>query len=206
MMLNLPPPYSHIGFDDLTPIEQFRCLLGKEIFEDPLLYFSDIQLNLSSLILISLHAIDEAFKNKLKGSAKKSKHYFYLLGDKSLRYLIEKVTTLTLDKIQFQELMYYLSTTFLIYRFTCAKKFCVRDTTLKQLRINSWGEKYVDDFGLLKKYKDIEDGIYKECCEYINSETSKYQQLSKLLSQKINLEVATLILDINKELKIKLLS
>jgi len=192
----------YLKFDKLTPIKQFEYLRNKKVIEDPLINFSKQKIQLSDLILISLHSIDRAFKDKLKYS----NHYFYLFSDNSLKYLIKKTMGQSFKNTQFKYLMFYLGITSLIYRFTCAKKFCIKNTNTKQLRINSWGEAYIEKHRLLKKYKQIENNIYKECCICINSEIKKYQKLSKLLSKKIHPKIARKINSHNIKVKIKLVS
>lgn len=149
-------------------------------------------------ILISLLAMDNVLEEVF------GKRCMYIQNDRSVFYLMERAQCITVDELTFNRCVLILDFTKLIYRFTCAKKFNLQDTCVKQLRINSWGREYItttqSDFST--DYDKYYDAFKSYCLKY----KSIYSELVNLLSQSITAEVALKIESINRTVDIRLLS
>lgn len=174
-----------IDYDDYDPITKYERIKSG-VKSNGLL--------LPDIVLLALYAINEQFKLY-------ENRYFYIKDDNSVSYLINKTFDYKLDISCVRKAIIELDISKMIYRFNCALKFNVYVED-KQLRINSWGKKYIVDKGLDKtiEYKQLLESIRKIYMEY----QKQYDELRKLLlMENIN---ANKISKINALLNVKLLS
>lgn len=170
-------------FDKLNPIDKINYLVNND----------KVDIQYLNLIIIVLHILNKTFSKEF------NINLIYFLDDKSIFYVTKHFFDST-----FNDLLKYLKileNCNLIYRFTCAKKFKVDDESLKQLRINSWGEEY---------YKQIEKNNIVEITDIIEREIKthyeSYKQLTKFVSVINTVDLSLQIKNINKKLNIKIVS
>lgn len=149
------------------PISRYLTVLEEE---------NDIIKNLTIKILLSLKAVDDVLRYNCN-----NEYHFYIKDDVTIYNLLLNVfPEEKIKKKDFDKAMFILDFCKLIYRFTCAKKFKENNIHIFQLRLNSWGREYVqnyledlkDDYftfkdylGSLIKRTDEEDSILNKAIE-----------------------------------------
>lgn len=155
----------------------------------------------ADIILIILFTLDEVIRHKCKKD-----YFFYIESFDTILFIIVGLDLFDVDTYQFEANLIKLDICKLIYKFTCAKKFHIGDTSICQLRINSWGREYIRRNDLLTKYK-TEYLLIKEFVElYINNNIGLYKEITNLLLKEINIDNAEKINKLNDQIEIKLLS
>lgn len=180
-----------VKFDKLNPISKFTYLCDNNIV---------VNKSLCHNILLALKAIDEVISNDLKG-----KCFLYLQDDLSVKWVIENALNCKFDNDEFTSCLYFIDFSKLVYRFTCAKKFKVKDSTINQLRINSWGRVYLDQIS----DEELNEKYIKFCFafkKYYDENREIYLRLESLVSNAITESSAEEIQNLNNGIKIQILS
>lgn len=179
------------GFDNLNPIDKLRFFTEHGL--------RDI-VDVSNCIAVALHVLNQCFTNRFALSL------VYVLGDQSIISIIEHC--FGYDVFEIKNGLILLDYSDLIYRFTCAKKFNIETTDIKQLRINSWGQEYIrylEPKDINKFFVDKE-----KCCKYIENEITTnigiYEQLVEHIKGNISEKSSLAIKSCNQHLLIKLVS
>lgn len=177
-------------FDDLNPIERIEYLTsGKSAV------IKKIQ-----LVLLCLYLVDYNLKKILKRD-----YNFYLCGDSSVGFALTVAGNFQTNEQNLKSYLILLNESGLIYRFTHARKFCLEDKSIKQLRINSWGSEYINHYKLsLPRSTKIK--LNKRLLKYFNDNKNIYKQLEKTLNGKISKTKTRSIENLNSSVGIKLLS
>lgn len=152
------------------------------------------------LALICLYVVDEVIRD-----AENTDYFFYIQDDYSILNLLEMSGYSEFTQDTFNMLIIHLGLAQLVYRFNAAKKFRLNDTNTKQLRLNSWGRSILSD-GILSDMSEIVAKISKIYRAYYEDNIRLYRELTGLLLTEITPIAAARIEEINKELKIKLVS
>lgn len=152
-------------------------------------------------VLLVLYSIDEVIK-KLTGLT----YNYYIENSESVFYVFHLLQLRELNEEQFEKSIFILDFSKLIYHFTCAKKFLIKDDTVCQLRINSWGREYIKCMKLLDEYMTEYWQIRSFVEMYCNKNKIIYNRLIQMLSGEIDESIAHKIDELNKQIKIKLLS
>lgn len=185
--------YRKQEFDLKDPVEKYDLVTNEQ---------DDNVVKCGRKILISLYVINEV----LMKAFTKRKYLFYVYDDSSCKKLIEEALGEKIpDEIFFQSLI-DIDLCKLIYRFTCAKKFCVKDTTIKQLRLNSWGNEYITVKNLIDNNKEIYNAMYLYFERYFSENKLIYDELLGRLLEEINYSNAEKIKELNNKVNIKILS
>lgn len=118
---------------------------------------------------------------------------YYMLDDMSLINILNE----KFPEIELKKHIIIIDNVKLIYRFTVAKKFHVKDTKTKQLRLNSWGKEYYGKIDLEIK-KNTEDLMKK----YMLKNRLLYKKIiSEFSKEKLDTEI---ISNINEKLLVKI--
>lgn len=134
-------------FDKMTPIEKYTTLCMK-IEDENIVY-------LSKLILLSLFSLNNAVKTIFKVD-----YDYYVFSDESVKYLLYNTFPQNCFSTDiYNKAINILDVSKFIYRFTCAKKFNIKNPEIKQMRINSWGKSYIKT--LISKEDLLEQ--YNQC-------------------------------------------
>jgi hypothetical protein len=185
-----------LPYDDLAPIERMDALIV------PL----SIDRQLLETILLTLEAIDTTIARLLVEGVPDSSRNFYVCQDQSVKLLLEQVAEKSVAHKQFTEALLLLNETDLIFRFTAARKFAIEDSSVKQLRINSWGKLYIETKALLAKYDSLYKQLTEQMTQFVLHDKSTYQEITELLSQPIQPSTAKRIAELNAKLTVRLLS
>lgn len=190
--MNLIVNFECLGkLDKFDPMSRFAYLCDNEFVNNILL---------CNRILLALKAVDEVVSKDLNGAC-----YLYLQDDLSVKWLLENALDCQLEINEFESSLYCIDFSKLIYRFTCAKKFRVKDSSINQLRINSWGRVFIEQNG--NKEFEEEYSELKSIFEiYYNSNKETYLKLESLVSTAVTEEVAEEIQKLNQGLRVKILS
>ncbi len=176
-------------------------LLNKD---DPLTRFNSIcemeVIDSCVHILLCLYVIDEVIKQKTG-----TLYNYYIQDDLSVQYLLNEIESTQISEKSFQKAITILDISKLIYRFTCAKKFNIKNDAIVQLRINSWGRTFLEENKILDHKKEVYSEIYRFFTRYFEAHENQYKELSALLINKLE-QSTNYVQEINAELKIKLLS
>lgn len=178
-----------IQMNQINPIERFLLIAQNDLKE------------VSLDILMGLFAIDRVIKDNTN-----IHYYYYIQDDMSMMFFLENTLYEKLEYNVFSEALFYLDYAKLIYRFTCAKKFCVEDALINQLRINSWGREFISQYEIINEYKIRYKKMYEFFSSYYIQHEDLYKKLLNLLIQPVTLDNARSIKHINEELRIQLLS
>ncbi len=176
--------------DGLTPTKRIEALLTYSDSEQ-------IREVVHKIILL-LAVIDEAFEKNFGAKS------LYVMDTGMILQWIQRQSFIS-PKIYLEGLI-LLDESDLIFRFTCAKKFQIKDQTLKQLRINSWGKTYAADIKRGYAFDDFLTSLTKLCNETLSVHVNDYEHLISLLKLPISLASSQQIADINKKVPIQLLS
>lgn len=171
----------YCDIDLLNPIERVKILVEEEYLED--------FIAVAMLLLEFDKQLHENNPNQM----------IYLYNDESFYAYINNIHHM--DKERYYVIINLLDICKLVYRFTCALKFQIKDTECKQFRINSWGKYYIEQ--LVDSEKDIYQNPIRS---YIKKNEDKYNRLIKILNSGVVDQYITEIHKINAELEVKLLS
>ena len=152
------------------------------------------------LALICLYVVDEVMRD-----AENTDYFFYIQDDYSILNLLEMSGYSVFTQDAFNVLVIQLGLAQLVYRFNAAKKFRIYNTNTKQLRLNSWGRSILSD-GILSDMSEIVTKISRIYRAYYEDNIHLYRELTSLLLAEITPISAMRIQELNKELKIKLVS
>lgn len=177
-------------FDKINPIDKF-LLISK----------NEEKRKVAEKLLIALYIINKVIRENANIN-----YSYYLNNDLTLKTLLKKSLKCDIPNDIFMEALIKLDICKLIYRFTTAKKFKIKDKTIKQLRINSWGNEYIKDKKILELYKNEFEQIYNYLNQYYNDNRHIYSELLENLLLEINDERAELIQKLNENVEVKLLS
>ena len=177
-----------VDLNNKNPIETFELIKQNLIDEK--------EMKICIYILSTLHSIERVINDFF------NKQYIYIQSDDSVKYIIEMTLNIKIDTDQFEKCLFILDFSKLIYRFTCAKKFKINDSSINQFRINSWGNEYYTN---LVNDKEKEKSFYNYFKKYCLDNVLLYNELISLLSIPITDENAYKIASINKLLSLKLL-
>ena len=177
-------------FDKINPINKF-LLISK----------NEEKRKIAEKMLLTLYIINKVIRENTDVN-----YSYYLNDDLTLKTLIEKSLKCNIPNDIFTGALIKLDISKLIYRFTCARKFKIEDETIKQLRINSWGNEYIKEKNVLELYKKESEIIYNYVNQYYNDNVHVYRELLENLLLEINDERAKLIQKLNENVEIKLLS
>lgn len=172
-----------------------------ECYENILLEVYEIIDDISNCILITLYAIDEVIRKNTK-----KRYYYYIEDLASISYVLDSLKLFEINKEQFEMSVFKLDFSKLIYKFTCAKKFYIKDDSVCQLRINSWGREYLKCKDLLEKYKTEYFRIREFVGKYYSDNKILYDEIVEILLGEIDVNAALKISEVNEQLRIKLLS
>ena len=177
-----------IALSKRNPIDRYELIIKDES--------SHIQA-LTMKILFFLMAVDEILVK-----ISKIDYHFYMRDEKILYSILSDIFREEhCDIRDYEQAIFILDFSKLIYRFTCAKKFKEIDESVCQFRLNSWGRDYV------KNCRKVERTKYQKIIcyirEYINDNSDLYSQLTTLL---LNENCIDTIKKINASLRIQLLS
>lgn len=178
-----------IQMNQINPIERFLLIAQNDLKE------------LSLDILMGLFTIDKVIKDNTNIN-----YYYYIQDDKSIVFFLKNTLYEKLEYNIFSEALFYLDYAKLIYRFTCAKKFCVEDDLINQLRINSWGREFILQNELLNEHKIRYEKMYNFFNSYYVQHEVLYKKILNLLVQPMTLDNVRSIKHVNEELSIQLLS
>ncbi len=183
--------YTSKEFDLKNPLEKYKLICSKKDYN---------YVKYGEKILLALYAINKVLIEEFNRP-----YFFYIYEDISCKTLIEKALNDIIDDDFYKNLI-EIDLCKLIYRFTCARKFKIEDTTKKQLRLNSWGNEYIIKNNLIERNKEIYKKIYMYFKEYYNENKKTYEELLNRLLNKIDDENAEKIEELNDKLIIKILS
>lgn len=181
-MKNINEIYN-LEFDNFNPIKKINKICDKGL----------LKIEIVNDLLEILHELNKTFTEEFHVNL------IYFLDDKSIYYISKNIFDYTLEEVIIA--LKIIENCNLIYRFTCAKKFNINDESLKQLRINSWGEKYYR-MTIKNRNKKIVSAINKE----IKSNHELYSNITKYVSVINILDVSNEIKSINNQLNIKIVS
>ena len=180
-----------IKLDRLSPIEKYSYLCENGIVNNKMLCDN---------ILLALKALDAVIASDLNGRC-----FLYLQDEASVKWVIEKDLGSSYDSEEFEECLYFIDFSKLVYRFTCAKKFMVNDSAINQLRINSWGIVYLNMLND-ELHNDQYTRYFNIFKKYYDENREKYLNLENLVSKPITASSAKEIQNINEGLNVKILS
>lgn len=190
-----------LDYDKLNPIGRYDKLKTEAKCElTPVVDFAYAE-NLGEIILLTLYTID--FILKEEGEAT---YNFYILGDLSVKNLIEKSFNIQLEYKSFMNHLILIDEAKLTYRFTCAKKFLMSDDSIKQLRLNSWGHEYIKEYDLLNTYADESAALRDTFTRYFRDNKETYFSIMNRLLTTIDPDNSFAIQALNEKIDIKLLS
>jgi hypothetical protein len=190
-----------LDYDKLNPINKYNMLKADAKHElTQVIDFSYTE-NLGEIILLTLYTID--FILKKEGGAR---YNYYILGDLSVRNLIEKSFNIPLDYKSFMNHLILIDEAKLTYRFTCAKKFLMPDDSIKQLRLNSWGREYIKEYDLLNVYADAYNALRDTFTRYFRENQETYSSIMNHLLTTFDPDNSISVQSLNEKLDIKLLS
>lgn len=172
-----------------------------ESYENILLEPTERMDDICNYVLITLYAVDDVIRKNTGKS-----YYYYIEDLNSIYYVLDSLQFLEISKEEFEMGVFKLDFSKLIYKFTCAKKFCVEDESVCQLRINSWGREYIKCKDLLKKYQIEYLRIREFVDKYYFEKKTLYDEIIEILLCQIDEKNASKICGINEQLRIKLLS
>ncbi|MBO5484003.1 MAG: hypothetical protein J5979_02180 [Lachnospiraceae bacterium] len=178
-----------VQMNQINPMERFFFIVQKDLKE------------LSLDILMGLFTIDQVIKDNTN-----IHYYYYIQDDRSILFFLKNTLYEKLEYNIFSEALFYLDYAKLIYRFTCAKKFCVEDDLINQLRINSWGREFILQYDILNENRIRYEKMYNYFNSYYMQHEDLYKKLLNLLVQPMTLDNVHLIKRVNEELSIQLLS
>jgi len=173
---------------------------------DALIAPFSIDRRLLETTLLALEAIDTTIARLLVEGVLDSSRNFYICQDQSVKLLLEEVTEEPIAHKQFTEVLLLLNETRLNFRFTAARKFAIEDSSVKQLRINSWGKLFIETKALITQYGALYKQLTACITQLISDKKSTYQEITDLLSQPIQSSTAKRIAELNTKLTVKLLS
>lgn len=101
---------------------------------------------ISDNVLLALYVVDQVLKYETKIN-----YSFYIKDDASIKWLMENSLSYEMSNDDFDQAIFIVDFSKLIYRFVCAKKFKVCNDHIHQLRINSWGNSYLKEKNLLRE-------------------------------------------------------
>jgi hypothetical protein len=196
-----------LEFDDLDPFA--RLPLWSDIFfpdhEGAYLILSlgseKRRISVVVLSLLALAAVRMAIKNVLG-----TDFNFYLMGDESLKFVIEHAFGAQIEARQLKSSLYALNEADLIFRFTVPRKFYSAGKNQKQLRINSWGLEYLRQSKTSESHPDLTKRLDMFLEEYLSHHKAVYESLTHILMQEINQASNGRINDLNELVEVKLLS
>ncbi|AIQ15082.1 hypothetical protein [Paenibacillus durus] len=188
---------SNIEWDDLNPIERYKIMQNRI----PKFRIGTYQADIGEVILLTLYTIDLVLKQEGK-----THYHFYILDDASVSHLIGVALGQISEPGILNRAFIAVDEAKLVYRFTVAKKFKIRDDRVKQLRINSWGREYIKEYKLLKTQQDIFGTLHSYFIKYFRTQQPVYANVCATLLLDINPHTAEQIQSLNDLLDIKLLS
>lgn len=148
------------------PISRYLTVLEEE---------NDIIKNLTIKILLSLKAVDDVLRYNCN-----NEYHFYIKDDVTIYNLLLNVfPEEKIKKKDFDKAMFILDFCKLIYRFTCAKKFKENNIHIFQLRLNSWGREYVQNY--LEDLKDDYFTFKDYLSTYCEEQKEDYKELTTIL-------------------------
>lgn len=187
-----------LQYDLLTPPQKYLLFTDQAFIRTAA---AKPTIALGNLAVIALHTIDKVLQQRGR-----TPYHYYLQDDASLFYAIRhlSIEPMVLDDLQLG--LSQLGIAQLIYRFSCARKFDVRDTRIKQLRLNSWGRFYIDDQQLLSEYAPLVEKIEQVVVAHFEQNAGTYLRLMKILLEPIDAKSAAEIQALNDLVQIKVLS
>lgn len=173
------------------PISRYLTVLEEE---------NDIIKNLTIKILLSLKAVDDVLRYNCN-----NEYHFYIKDDVTIYNLLLNVfPEEKIKKKDFDKAMFILDFCKLIYRFTCAKKFKENNIHIFQLRLNSWGREYVQNY--LEDLKDDYVAFEDYLSTYCEEQKEDYKELTTILLGDLSENELLHIDELNTMLEVKLLS
>jgi hypothetical protein len=180
-----------IHLDSLDPAERLAALALEQSGE----LLTDCE-----RALLELYVIDELIESMLGASS------IYLIGSATLSRWFTSISPAPGATANFIRSLLLLNESDLIFRFTCAKKFLIADTSLKQLRINSWGKLYIREQSIEGKYPEFDQQLRKAVHRQFVAHQEAYRELVVRLRSPITASNAAAISQLNKKVSVKLLS
>lgn len=171
-------------FDSLDPLEKYNRI--QKLSYEPMIIST----------ILALKSIDDLFL-KLYG-----KPSLYVLGDQSIKRVFEKID-LDFHPKSILPSCKFLMISQLIYRFTAARKFRISDSSIKQLRINSWGHILAEE--IAHKDRPLSSKIKNGIEQLVTADLKIYSTLASHLRDdtKINAEI---IKKLNANLTLRVVS
>ncbi|HEY2493755.1 MAG TPA: hypothetical protein VGI33_12720 [Paenibacillus sp.] len=204
-MIIYQPEDELLELDELNPVEKYKRLHTQLIKPQGKLHFEGSEelflIDIGELSLIALYVIDSVIKRELN-----VKYSYYIQDDMSVKFLLNNNLDYEINSKQFLKYLIRVDDAKLIYRFTCAKKFEMKNEKTKQLRLNSWGRQYIDDQQILNKYSKEVERMTICFSDYLKENRNVYLELTELLLEPITSSVSYDIAKKNQFLNIKLLS
>ena len=131
--------------------------------------------------------------------------FYYFKDDVTIYNLLLNVfPEEKIKKKDFDKAMFILDFCKLIYRFTCAKKFKENNIHIFQLRLNSWGREYVQNY--LEDLKDDYFTFKDYLSTYCEEQKEDYKELTTILLGDLSENELLHIDELNTMLEVKLLS
>lgn len=165
--------------DQKNPIERLVTVNEREICKKELV----------DTIISILFSFDMYMRNNLETT-----YNYYILDDNSIITILQK----KYSEHELKKSLIVLDNCKVIYRFTVAKKFLISNSSVKQLRLNSWGKAYYDKYIDNEIKKNAEEIMGK----IVKNDIKTYQLIvNEFVKKKMNMEV---INKLNEKVKIKI--
>ncbi len=191
------PLADNIEWDALNPIERYRLNRSRI----PEFRMGTYRADPGEVILLALYTVDLVLKQEGK-----AQYHFYILDDDSIGHLMGEALGRIFEPGLLKCAFIAVDEAKLVYRFTAAKKFKIRDDRVKQLRINSWGREYIWESKLLDTQRDIFEALRSYFTQYFRIHQPVYANVCAILMSEITNQSAEQIQSLNNLLDIKLLS
>ena len=153
----------------------------------------------SDVALVALAAIDDALKDRLGPQT------LYVLDDRSVHAVLSRAEVSSITCGELRRICFELSLAQLVFRFTSAIKFKVKDPGVKQLRINSWGHAYCEG-SLDAGSRRLRAKLRTRAGEMLDVRLPVYRELGVLLRAPITPQSARRVAALNRPLTLKVVS
>lgn len=180
----------------------YQCVVYSDIVDnfnpDQMWKHLNMTKEVERIALCSLVSLD-VFEIHLAHRLRLSARFIYVLGDSSVKWMVDHV----MPDADIKPALSSLMISSYIYRYTVAKKFMIQKTSTKQLRINSWGQEYIQSHVC---YCDFQNKLRGAIEDEIDEKYQIYSEITSLLKSSITHESAGKIANLNSLLNIRVLS
>jgi hypothetical protein len=152
------------------------------------------------IVLLSLIAIEDALHECLGVQS------LYIVEDAHLYAIFASVHAARISRDDVRRALLLLKSADLIFRFTCARKFEIADTHLKQIRANTWGKWYAAIRCLDRRHPDVQPLVAETTMATLRKQHAEYIRLAEALRSEITPSVASTASELNRGVPLKLLA